>query len=240
MKKLFLLVCVILLVSCVVKKPVVKTEGLEEVVVFGEDTSNISEEAVLPTPIEPAVATLPLEEIAPPATALMPPPIPGEVALPPAPVEEVVVPPPVTEVALPPIAEVIPPVEEVIPPPPAVVSAPSLEEISLAAPSVPPVLEEGMSMTTSTPPPPSTATAPSQIFGFRVQIFASSTEKNANRVADDARSPFGGKVYIEHVAPYYKVRVGDCLTSAEAQAIKSKAVNLGFKGAFVVETMINP
>jgi hypothetical protein len=232
MKKLFLLVCVILLVSCVAKKPVVKTEGLEEVVVFGEDTSNISEEAVLPTPTEPTVATLPLEEIAPPAAAITPPPITGEVTLPPAPVEEVVVPPPVTEI--------VPPVEEVIPPPPAVVSAPPLEEVSLAAPPVPPVLEEGGPMTTMTPPHPSHATAPSQIFGFRVQIFASSTEKNANRVADDARSPFGGKVYIEHAAPYYKVRVGDCLTAEEAQVIKSKAVNLGFKGAFVVETMINP
>jgi len=225
MKKLFTLVCVILLVSCVAKKPIVKTEGLEEVVVFGEDTSNVSEEAVLPTPTEPTVATLPLEEIAPPVS--------GEVTLPPAPVEEVVVPPPVIEYTPPPVTEVMPPVEEVIPPPPVVVYAPPLEEVSLATPPVPPVLEEGGPMVTLTPPPPTPATAPSQ-------IFASSTEKNANRVADDARSPFGGKVYIEHVAPYYKVRVGDCLTSEEAQAIKSKAVNLGFKGAFVVETMINP
>ncbi|MEO0128807.1 MAG: SPOR domain-containing protein [candidate division WOR-3 bacterium] len=208
MKKLLILGVIMLFVFCAPKKTTVKTEGLEEVVVFGEEGKNISEEPVYPTPA-PAPET-------------------------PAPTPEVSAPP--TEApALPPVIEETPaPMEEVTiaPPAPAPVEPLPMEEVS----ALPPAPAPAPTYT----PSPSPSTTPASIYGFRVQIFASSTQKGASKVADDARSLFGGKVYIEHTPPYYKVRIGDCLTKEEAESLKNLAINKGFRGAFVVETMINP
>ncbi|MEO0160858.1 MAG: SPOR domain-containing protein [candidate division WOR-3 bacterium] len=186
---------------CAPKKTTIKTEGLEEVVVFGEEGKNISEEPVYPTPSptppEPEVS------VAPPAPEV--PQLPTIPEITPAPVEEVTVAPPLPQL----------PIEEPVSPPPA-----------------PPTVAPALPTTPSAPP--------TSVYGFRVQIFASATQKGASKVADDARSIFGGKVYIEHTPPYYKVRVGDCLTKEEAEALKNLAISKGYRGAFVVETMINP
>jgi len=237
MKKLLTMGCIFFFLFCAPRKTTVKTEGLEEVVVFGEETTNVSEEPVLPSPGEVSTAVLPTEEVAPPA-AVTPPPA-EEVIAPPI-TETAITLPPVPEVTLPPVPEVValpPVVEEIVSAPPSVPVLPT-EEVSLAAPIIPPAIPPAVKAPAT--PPPTLGAAPNQIYGFRVQIFASSTEKNASRVADDARTSFSGKVYIEHVAPYYKVRVGDCLTAEEAQVLKNKALNLGYKGTFVVETMISP
>ncbi len=203
------------------KKSTVKTEGLEEVVVLGEEESNISEEPVLPSPTPPTEVTPPPIEVTtpPPTEVTTPPPI--EETVPPPPVE-VVTPTPTELPPLPPVVE-----EEPIAPPPT--------EVSIAPPPLPPAPTPVPSA-----PAPTPSVAPKAVYGFRVQIFASSNQKNATRIADDARSSFGGKVYIEHIPPYYKVRVGDCLTQEEALTLKNKALSLGYRGAFVVETMINP
>ncbi|MGQ9534381.1 MAG: SPOR domain-containing protein [bacterium] len=217
MKKLMILGVIILFLFCAPKKTTVKTEGLEEVVVFGEEEKNVSEEPVYPTPA-PA-----------PTESLTPAPAPAEEAIPPAPTEEV--------------SKVTPPVEEVTTPAPAEIPAlPPIEEVSVAPPSpaTTPLPIEEVSTPAPLPPAPVTTTVPATVYGFRVQIFASSTQKGANKVADDARGVFGGKVYIEHTPPYYKVRVGDCLTKEEAEALKNLAIKKGFRGAFIVETMITP
>jgi cell division septation protein DedD len=121
---------------------------------------------------------------------------------------------------------------------------PPIEEVSVAPPlpSTPSPLpiEEVSTIPPAPTPTPTTSSAPASVYGFRVQIFASSTQNGANKVVNDARSIFGGKVYIEHTPPYYKVRVGDCLTKEEAEALKNLAISKGFRGAFVVETMITP
>jgi hypothetical protein len=195
MKKLMILGCAFFFVFCMTKKPTVKTEGLEEVVVFGEDTTQApTEEALVPPPVAETVTPLPIEEVAS-ALPVIPPAASEEMALP--------VAPPMAEVAVAP-EPVPPPIAAMVPTP----SAPALPQGS--------------------------------VYGFRIQIFASSTEKNAMKIVDDARVNFGGKVYIEHLAPYYKVRVGDCLTKEDAQVLKDKAVSQGYRGAFIVETMINP
>lgn len=206
MKKLLCLGLMLVVFSCAPRQSNVRTEGLEEVVVFGEDTANISEEPVLP---EPTAVVTPAPPIA----------------------EEPVVPPITPPVAVEPIEPPPLPSAPVLPPP--------SEEVSIAPPSIPPaVIEEPVTPTPASavavPPPPT------GILGFRVQIFASSTENNAQNIANEARSSFGGKIYVEHAAPYYKVRVGDCLTMDEAQVLKSKAAALGYRGAFIVETTINP
>ena len=220
MRKIFLIGCGLVFICCAPKQSTVETEGLEEVIVFGEEeTSYISEEPVLPQPLEEEVVAPPIaEESTPPPPveeiAIAPPPE-EEPIFPPTPVEEeVVAPPPIEEEPIMPLAVV----EEA----PAVVSE---------QPYVPPVV-------TPTPPPPSPA--PATILGFRIQLFASSTEKNASRVADDTRASFTQNVYIQHVPPYYKVRVGDFLTKEEALVVKQQAMQMGYRGAFIVETMISP
>ncbi|MEO0190886.1 MAG: SPOR domain-containing protein [candidate division WOR-3 bacterium] len=201
MKKLLIMGVIILFVFCAPKKTTVKTEGLEEVVVFGEEGKNISEEPVYPTPA-------PAPEISAPPTEA--PALPPAIEEAPAPMEEVTV----------------------APPAPAPLAPLPMEEVT-AVPLTP------TPAPTYTPAPTPSA-APASVYGFRVQIFASSTQKGASKVAEDARSIFGGKVYIEHTPPYYKVRVGDCLTKEEAESLKNLAISKGYRGAFVVETMINP
>ncbi|UCG92228.1 MAG: SPOR domain-containing protein [candidate division WOR-3 bacterium] len=132
---------------------------------------------------------------------------------------------------------------EVIPPPPIEEEPMIKEEVAIIPPPVeeeispPPVVEETYVPPPTTPVPP---TAPVEVYGFRIQIFASSTENNAAKVADDARGAFGVDVYVEYVPPYYKVRVGNCLTEKDALTLKNKALQLGYRGAFIVETMITP
>jgi hypothetical protein len=257
MKKLVLLGCAMIFVCCVAKKSTVATEGLEEVVVFGEEQPSVSEQPVVPTevpalpPVAEAVTPPPISEepVTLPPIQLPEAPVVEAPVLPPPVVEAPVLPPPVVETpVLPPVVEeapVLPPVVEApaLPPVPEVVTPPAIVEEPVGIPPVteiavaPPVLPPAVPTYTPAPAP---SVAPSAVYGFRVQIFASSTQKNASRVADDARSSFGGKVYVEHVAPYYKVRVGDCLTKGEADMLKNKALSIGFRGAFVVETMISP
>ncbi len=203
MKKVFLLGCILIFALCAPKKTQVKTQGLEEVVVYGEETEGnketVATEPVLPTPSEETTTAPPIAETtSPPAEG------------------ENVVPPPAEETTI------LPPVEEETPVPPAG------EEVITASPTVP------------APPAVPSPTKPVKVLGFRVQLFASSTQKNAERVADDARNTFKEHIYVEYAAPYYKVHVGDCLTREEAQVLKNKALSLGYRGAFVVETTISP
>lgn len=225
MKKLMIMGVIMFFLFCAPKKTTVKTEGLEEVVVFGEEGKNVSEEPIYPTSAPAPETPAPVPEV----TALPPA---AEETVTPLPIEEVSkAPAPLAEEAVTP-APVLPPAEEVTiaPPLPSTPSPLPIEEVS-ALPPVP----------SPTPAPtPATSVAPASVYGFRVQIFASSTQNGANKVVDDARNIFGGKVYIEHTPPYYKVRVGDCLTKEEAEALKNLAISKGFRGAFVVETMITP
>jgi len=212
MKQILLIVCIMMLfVCCAPRKATVKTEGLEEVVVFGEEES-LAEEAPVEEVFVPSAEVAPAEEeivlLPSPTEEIIPPPVEEVTYIPPSPVEEeIVLPPPVEEEIIP-----LPPVEEVT--------------------YIPP--------TTSTVPTPPSPTVSQKVYGFRVQLFASSTEKSASRVAADARTGFKENIYVEYIPPYYKVRVGDCLTKEDAIALKSKALKLGYRGAFVIETMIAP
>ncbi len=205
MKRLLILGVIMVFVFCAPKKTTVKTEGLEEVVVFGEEEKNISEEPVYPTPAPQT------------PTPTTPPPTPEISTLLPPVIEEKVTPLPMEEVTI-------------APPAPAPVAPLPTEEVTKLPPAPAPTYT----------PSPVTSISPTSVYGFRVQIFASSTQKGALKVADDARGLFGGKVYIEHTPPYYKVRIGDCLTKEDAESLKNLAISKGFRGAFVVETMINP
>lgn len=80
------------------------------------------------------------------------------------------------------------------------------------------------------------AQADPQIYGYRVCIFFDNGE-HARAGADVARALFAEnfpatKIYMRYEAPYFKVTVGDCLTSEEAVMLKSRVDGV-FPKAFV-------
>lgn len=93
--------------------------------------------------------------------------------------------------------------------------------------------EETQPVAESTPPPMS------QIKGYRVQIMAASSEQTANQAAADVKTVTGKNTYVDYIAPYWKVRVGDCKTRGEADQLKNQLLSKGYTGAWVVECMVN-
>lgn len=79
-----------------------------------------------------------------------------------------------------------------------------------------------------------------ETLGFRVQIYAFSSRPGADAAAEKARLRFPERVYVDYITPYYKVRVGDCVTRAEAEMLKARARQFGYTDAFIVETMVTP
>lgn len=74
------------------------------------------------------------------------------------------------------------------------------------------------------------------VWGWRVQIFASGTLENARKVAEEARWRFGDQqVYLAEAYPYYKVQVGNNLTRQDAERLRIRAQKLGYQGVFIVE-----
>ncbi len=75
--------------------------------------------------------------------------------------------------------------------------------------------------------------------GFRVQICALSDEERAKEIQREAILKFiNEEVYLIYDSPYYKVRVGDCLTRQEADELQQLAIEKGFDDAWVVRTKI--
>jgi len=83
------------------------------------------------------------------------------------------------------------------------------------------------------PPPPEPTTV------YRIQIGAFYGVSGANKRKARAVSYFDKPVYVEYIAPYYKVRIGDFATKAEALNYKSYTTQY-FTDAFVVETSKTP
>lgn len=80
------------------------------------------------------------------------------------------------------------------------------------------------------------ATPAAAAWGWRVQIFVSSTVENARKVAEEARWKFGDQqVFIAEAEPYYKVQVGANLDRQQADALKARARDLGYPQAYPVE-----
>jgi len=77
--------------------------------------------------------------------------------------------------------------------------------------------------------------------GYRVQICAVADEKRARQIQRDAILKFIDQdVYLIYDSPYYKVRVGNCLTRYEADQLQQLAVQKGFDDAWVVRTKVTP
>ena len=78
-----------------------------------------------------------------------------------------------------------------------------------------------------------------QVQGYRIQIFLSSNLENVQKIMEEASEIFTEKAYMKYDAPYYKVRIGDCLTRREADLLREKAVRHGYRDAWVVRTLVN-
>ncbi len=76
-------------------------------------------------------------------------------------------------------------------------------------------------------------------YGYRVQLFATSRKELAEQRAQEYRDILEENVYIEYEGLLYKVRVGDCLSHDEAEALRRETVALGHEGAFIVDTQVN-
>jgi hypothetical protein len=75
--------------------------------------------------------------------------------------------------------------------------------------------------------------------GYRVQIGAYQSEMTANSMADRAHGSLGRSVYVQYIAPYYKVRVGNFMDKYSATQYKNQLRSTSsYRDAFVVSSEI--
>ena len=79
-----------------------------------------------------------------------------------------------------------------------------------------------------------------EIVGYRVQICAVSNEETARNIQRDAIMKLNKNIYLIFDSPYYKVRVGDCVTRYDAEILQKSIIRKGFNEAWVVKTKIRP
>ena len=77
-----------------------------------------------------------------------------------------------------------------------------------------------------------------KVLGYQVQIAALSNQDEAMEIQKTAMLKFIEDVYLIFDSPYYKVRVGNCITRDLAEALQKKAVRLGFPDAWIIRTMV--
>lgn len=75
--------------------------------------------------------------------------------------------------------------------------------------------------------------------GWKIQVFSTSDYFLADSVYQKAQRKFEN-IAVEKVfnLPYYKIRVGNCVTREEAERLLSRALELNFPDAWVVRTQI--
>lgn len=72
------------------------------------------------------------------------------------------------------------------------------------------------------------------IRGFRVQVLLTGSEAQANEATKKARMRFQENVYRIFEIPYWKIRVGDCVTKKEAELLKEVAIKNGYPDSWIV------
>ena len=74
--------------------------------------------------------------------------------------------------------------------------------------------------------------------GFRLQIFESSAADEANRVIKKYDRTLPDSLYMVFEAPLYKIRYGNFTTKSEAETVKNKLKNKGYKNIWIVKSRI--
>ena len=76
------------------------------------------------------------------------------------------------------------------------------------------------------------------ILGHRVQLASFEDESNAREARKDALFKFQQKVYLIFDSGLWKLRIGDCKTPEEADALRDLAVRRGYPGAYKVVSKV--
>lgn len=80
---------------------------------------------------------------------------------------------------------------------------------------------------------------PDPVFGFRVQVFATSNRAAAVAEMANVRDTLGkDDVYLESEPPYFKVRIGNFRTREAAEGLVERLQTYGYDTPFVVRTQI--
>jgi len=79
---------------------------------------------------------------------------------------------------------------------------------------------------------PAPAAPPTKRSVWRVQIYASPTLQEADRVAKDASAKLGSTYVLEFEGTLYKVRLGAFDTEDAAGDLRERAIRMGYAGAF--------
>jgi len=92
---------------------------------------------------------------------------------------------------------------------------------------------------TVTPPVAGDSSGVIEKMGWKVQIFSSSDYFEAERIYNRAVNEFADQE-VERLfnAPYYKIRVGNCATREAAETLLERALNLRYRTAWIVRTMV--
>jgi phosphotransferase system IIA component len=77
-----------------------------------------------------------------------------------------------------------------------------------------------------------------EVPGYRVQLFTSDVEFEARAVEEKALLEFDENVYLIFDSPTYKIRVGDCTSRLDANALRKKAFGLGYRDAWVIQSRV--
>lgn len=89
------------------------------------------------------------------------------------------------------------------------------------------------------PPPPAPAAAPGDTC-WRVQIAAPSERDKGKTIRDAAESLLMVPMIVDREGGRFKVRSRDCLSREAAGALRARALDSGFKGAFLVTLPVAP
>jgi len=76
--------------------------------------------------------------------------------------------------------------------------------------------------------------------GFRVQVLATRSRENADRLKDDLTPLYSEEIYIVFEAPNYKVRIGNFIDRRHAEDLRQKLVNKGYPSSWIIRTRIEP
>ncbi len=74
--------------------------------------------------------------------------------------------------------------------------------------------------------------------GYRVQLVATREEAEARANMQSALLSFSENVYLLFDNPYYKLRVGDCLSRSQADSLQQRALAKGFAKAWITRSQV--
>lgn len=116
-----------------------------------------------------------------------------------------------------------------------IVEEPDFEEVPVTEEEV---IEEEMEIPPAEEIVAEEAPSVEMMDGFRIQVFATGNEETAEAVREAGERKLGVPVYTELVDGLYKVRVGDCRTREEAEALLKRCKDSGYGDAWIVEARV--